>query len=275
VSKEEPRKPEDPLATVAALIRDVGQCAQCARRYGELAASVADPIFDRALALGSDVRRAARGAGDATAVDAAITELQSLLAECEASIARVRNGATYQEAATAFAAGAAARVAALAPAIFTDVTPYAPTGSLFWSVPIGSRRSETHFVPPEELAVRLRAIATEGLRAEGPPPELGGDEVIRPIVLATQPDDAESPITLAYDARAVAIPVCALAGTDLVLLYAERLVAPFAVTCSPSVDDEWWTVRPDAYRDYLEALRTTLSPGGLSVVVEKRREDRA
>jgi hypothetical protein len=69
--------------------------------------------------------------------------------------------------------------------------------------------------------------------------------------------------------------MCTLAGTDLVLLYAERLVAPFVVTCSPSVDDEWWAVRPDAYRDYLEALRSTLSPGGLSVVVEKRREDRA
>jgi hypothetical protein len=271
VSTREPPIPEDPLADAAALIRDVGRSAQQARRYRALAAAVADPIFDRALAIGSDVRRAMRSEASQAlpAVTTAVDELRALLTRCGAAIAEVKRSPTYEEAAAAFAAGAAERVAALAAALFTDVTSDLPKGTYYWAVPVTSGRSGAHFLPAGDLATRLHRMATDGLAADSHPPELGGDETIRPLYLTDRPDETESPIALAFEPDALPTAIGRLAGTNAVLVYTARLRADFTVTCAASVDDEWWNVTPDAYRDYLQEFRDTLSPYGLRVIVER------
>jgi hypothetical protein len=261
--------PLDPLAEAAALIREVGRSAQRARRYRNLATQVATPVFDRALAIGSDIRRTIRSSEPhPTAIAAAIAELRGLLAACENAIARVQVSALYREAVASFAAGATAQVAALAPTIFTDVTPHAPTGILYWAVPISGGRSGAHFLPPTEFAARVQQMATEGLLAAPSPPEFGGDDTIAPVLLSDKHDGSESPVALAFEPHTLSAPVCRLDGSNVVLFYAKRLSAAFTVTCSRSVDDEWWNVRPDAYQEYLAELREALIARALRVAIE-------
>jgi hypothetical protein len=262
--------PPDPLADAAALIRDVGQSAQRARRYRALAVALAEPIFDRALAIGSEIRRAARGSDPrpAEAIAEAIAELRDLLARCNESIAGVQASPTYREAVESFALGSAARVAALATSLFTDVSSCAPTGLLYWAVPISSGQTGSHFLPAGELAGRLKAIAAGGIIAPRQAPELGGDENITPVLLTEEHDGSESPIALAYDPHALTGPVSHLDGSNIALFYAARLTGAFTVHCLATVTDEWWNVRPDAYREYLQDLQTALRTAGLRAVVE-------
>ena len=269
-TREPPMPGPDPLAEAAALIRDVGRSTQHARRYRDLAVAVAEPILDRTLAIGSDLRRAARGRGPepATAIAAAIAELRNLLARCEEAIDGIKTSSAYQEAVASFAAGEAERVAPLATAIFTDVIPYEPAGFLYWAVPLSNGRSGTHFLAPEEVAARLYVIAIEGFSAAIQPPELGGDETIRPVMLTDQHEGSESPLALAFEPHAIPAPVCRLEGSNVVLFYAERLAATFVVSCTANVNDEWWKARPDTYRQYLEELRDALSARALRAVIE-------
>jgi hypothetical protein len=159
-------------------------------------------------------------------------------------------------------------VAELATSLFTDVSPGAPTGLLYWAVPISSGQTGSHFLPAGELASRLKAIAAEGIIAPRQAPELGGDEHITPVFLTEEHDGAESPIALAYDPHALPAPVCRLDGSNVALFYARRLASAFTVHCHATVTDEWWHVRPDAYREYLQDLHAALSAEGLRAVVE-------
>ena len=261
--------PLDPVAEAAALIREVGRSAQRARRYRDLATQLATPVFDRALAIGSDVRRTIRSSEPhPTAITAALAELRELLASCENAITRIQVSALYREAVASFAAGATAQVAALAPPIFTDVTPHAATGILYWAVPIGAGRSGAHFLPPTEVAARVQQMASEGLVAAPSPLELGGDDTIAPVLLSDEHDGSESPVALAFEPHTLSAPVCRLDGSNIVLFYAKRLRAAFTVTCARSVDDEWWSVRPDAYQEYLAELREALIERALRVAIE-------
>jgi hypothetical protein len=54
-------------------------------------------------------------------------------------------------------------------------------------------------------------------------------------------------------------------GTGVVLFYAERLRAKFTIACVADVDDEWWRIRPDAYRSYVDDLEAALAVEGLTV----------
>jgi hypothetical protein len=261
-----PAAPADPLARVADLIRDVGLAAERARRYRALATSVAEPAFERALAIGASIRRSLRDPERqrADAGDAA-RELETLLDRCTRAVVDVQASAVYHDAVAAVAAGATGHVATLAPLLFSDVEPFPDARVLYWPVPIAGPRSAGHFLPPEECAARIAEHAADGLVATLPPPELGADEHIPAIVLSAEHDVAESPIALAIEASALGAPLCRLGGGTTAFFYAPRVRVSFRVRTAAIVSDEWWAVRPDAYRAYVEALRDALAPTGIGI----------
>jgi hypothetical protein len=253
---------DDPLDAAAALIREVGALTQVARRYRDLAASVAEPTFERTVALGSAVRRAGRSIDPDPVVRMAVAELQQLKARCEQALESMRKSEPYLRAAAAFGAGDAARVAALAPELFTAVEPYRPDGDLYWPVSLRSDRAEPHFLAPQECAARIRNLAREGIPAASFPSELGSDDIIQAVHLTDEQDASASPIALAVARGALPGALCIVPETGTVLFYARVLRVPFVVRYTAEVEDEWWRVRPDAYRRYLDELRSALAPGG-------------
>jgi hypothetical protein len=262
----------DPLETAATLIRDVGEIARRARRYRALVSDLAEPAFDRALALGSEIRRAARTTQPHAAIAAAIAELRELQSRCEAAIAEVKRSRDYEVAVARFRAGAADQVATLAPRIFTGVATSDRRGALFWTLPLGSRRGGPHFLPAEDCAARVRTIVSEGLPGPTTPPELGGDETINPVALSDEHDGSESPIALRFQARDLPTPLCRIEGSSIVLVYVARLKAELVVSCQATVEDEWWRVRPDSYREYLGELEAALVWYEIPMVREREND---
>lgn len=260
---------EDPWGEVAALIAEAARSAEDARRYRALADTIAAPCFERALALGSEVRRAARQGATASAA-AFVAELQELTARSRTAIAEVRSSSIYQEATSAYAAGDSARTADLACELFADVGVHPNPAALYWMVALGGRRASDHFLPASELAVRIEQCRREGVRAEPTPPSRGGDEAILPVQLSEQHDPSESPVALVFEPAMLPGPVCQLLGSEPVFFYASRLAAEFSVSCAPSVDDEWWKIRPDAYQAYLDELREALLTRAIRVLIEPR-----
>lgn len=253
---------DDPIERIAAAIRDVGAHARYARRYRALAAVIADPVFDRVLEIGSEVRRAARGAEPAGRIAAALGELASLEARCAAAIDGIRSSEAYRAAVASFEAAAVERVARCAPDLFTDVAPYAPGHPVYWPVPLGAGRSGPHFVPPEQCAARIMQMTADGIAAPATPPDLGGDDAIRPVVLSDDLDPLESPVALVFEPEVVPGPLCRLETDGSVLFYGERLEATPRVACVATVEDEWWRTRPDFYRDYVDGLQRALQAAG-------------
>jgi len=266
----EPRAPADPLGRVADLIRDVALAAERARRYRSLAASVAEPTFERTLAIGTAIRRSLRDPERqrADAADAA-RELEALLAGCTRALADFEASALYREGVAAAAAGATERLARLAPTLFSDVEPFPDARVVYWPVPIGGTGSASHFLPAAECAAHIAGYASAGLVAAVPPPELGADERIPAVVLAAEADAGESPITLAVAADAFPAPLCRVAGRATILCYAARVRVPFRVRAAAAVSDEWWSIRPDAYRTYVEEVRSVLAASGIALDVEE------
>jgi hypothetical protein len=252
----------DPIQRIAAAIRDVGAHARYARRYRALATSVAEPVFDRVLEIGSEVRRAARGTNPESAIAEALHELQALEARCTAGVDHVRGTEAYRDTAASFRAGAVDRVASRAPEVFTDVAPYAPGHAVYWPVSLSAGRSGPHFIPPEECAARIVRIASDGIAAPETPADLGGDEAITPVVLSDDLDPFESPVALAFDPKALPGPLCRLESDGTVLFYGARLLGTPRVQCLATVEDEWWRTRPDFYRDYLNGLQRALQAAG-------------
>ncbi len=264
--------PEDPVADdalgrVADLIRDVGIRARHARRYRALASTIADPTFDRVLELGSEVRRAARGARPEAALSGAIAELEALDAHCAAAVAEVRQSRAYREAAESYQTGQVERVTLAAPALFTDIAPHAPRHAVYWALPLGGGRSGAHFLPPADCVARIRRLVSDGLGAPDTPPELGGDETIRPVVLSDEHDGLESPIALAFDPDVLPGPLCRIEDGSTVLFYGDRLRALPRIQCLATVDDEWWRTRPDFYREYVDGLQHALQASGLGTTL--------
>lgn len=253
---------EDLLGTVSSRIRDVGSLARHARRYRALVAVVAEPVFDRVLALGSEVRRAARGEYPHGALTAAVRELAQLEARCNTALAEVTASHEYLEALTCFDAENVEGVAMRAPAIFTSVLRHEPDGDLYWPVPLTGDRSGPHFIPPEHCAARIRAVVADGLVASETPVDLGGDASITPVVLNDEHDGSESPIALIFEPKLLPGPVCRLADSSAVLFYGKRMRATPRITCRAGVDDEWWRIRPDSYRRYLADLQRALQIQG-------------
>ena len=262
--------PADPLARLADAIREVGLAAERARRYRALATSVAEPAFERALAIGTAIRRSLRDPERQRADAAEATrELATLLDGCTRAVADVQASAAYRDAVDALAAGATDRVASLAPLLFSGVEPWPDARRVYWPVPIASPRSGSHFLPPAECAARIAACAADGVDAATPPPELGADEHIPAIVLGTEHDVAESPLVLVIEATALPAPLCRLAGGTTAFFYAPGVRVPFRVCTAAIVSDEWWAVRPDAYRAYVDELRSALAPRGIAVETEE------
>ncbi len=250
----------------AALITEVGRLSEDARRYRALGTLVAEPTFDRVLAIGSEVRQAARAGRNAPIVTA-VLELRALLARCANALTELRADETYREMLASYAAGDAARTVEIAAKVYTDVTTAIASRPLHWPVPLRGRGAVEHFVPAERCAGTILDLAATGIPAPGEVPDLGGDGAVRPIRFSESPDPAESPITLVVAPDVLPGPVGRLAGSDVVLWYAERLKIPFGVAATASVGDEWWQVRPDAYRTYLEDLRRALAGSGWNLDV--------
>ncbi len=249
----------DAAERATVLLRDVASSAEDARRYRALATRIAEPALDRALAIGSVIRRELRtGPSPRPAVAAALSELQELLDACRSAIAEVRSSRDYVEAASGFARGDTERVASLAPAIFAGVVPAEGCATVFWPVPIAARIPGSHFVPAEKCAAHILALSNEGIPAALPPPDLGADDLIGAVPLSEEHDGADSPIALAFNADELPAPVCRLQDTPTLLFYAPRLRCEFAIHAAGTVSDEWWAVRPDAYRRYLDELRHAL-----------------
>jgi hypothetical protein len=181
------------------------------------------------------------------------------LASCWSAIDDVRTSQIYREAVAHFSEGEAERAATGAIEIFASVVPHAATDTLYWAMPIRGERSGAHFLEPEECASRLSMIAAEGVPAAAEQLDLGGDEAIRPVLLTDEHDGSESPIALTFEPGTLPGRVCRLDGSNVALFYAERLRADFTVRCTPIVSDEWWSIRPDAYREYVVALRQALA----------------
>ena len=255
---------EDPFETAAALIRDVAAEAERARRYRTLAAQVAEPTFERALAIGTLIRQRFRQPVPETgAVATLIDELQSLRRHCAAAVAERQADADYRQLLDAVAVEAWLDVARLAPPVFTGVEPYPDAPALHWSVAIAGRRAGSHFVSPDECARRIARVAADGFPAETPAPELGADEHVPVVLLSDEPDATESPLALVLERSP--LPVCRIEGTTVALVYGRRLRADLHLWCAPEVSDEWWSVRPDAYRRYLADVQAALSGAGLSL----------
>lgn len=248
----------DAWEEAAALITEVARLAEDARRYRALVPTVAEPTFDRALAIGSEIRAAVR-AGRSEALDAAVRELLELRRHCEGALAELRASAPYRDLVAAYVTGDAARATDLASRIYSDVTPAPATDALHWPLPIRGRGGTRHFVSAEECAAKIGALAASGIPAPAEAPAVGGDATVRPIRLSFTPDAAESPISLVIGPEAVPGPIARVAASDVALWYAERLSAPFVVRAAATVGDEWWQVRPDAYRSYVESLRGALA----------------
>src|SRR5207249_6113584 len=98
-----------------------------------------------------------------------------------------------------------------------------------------------------------------------------GDDLVRPLRLGESHDESESPIALAFPPGSVPGAVGRLSGGGVVLLYAPRLRADFTVSCVARVSDEWWKIRPGAYRSYLEELRGALEARSLGLEIEPER----
>jgi hypothetical protein len=259
----------DPVERAAQLIREVGLAAQRARRYRGLAASVAEPAFERALAIGTAIRQALRDPVRQRAeAEHAAVELATTLERCTRAVAELQTEQPYREALDAVAAGALDRLARIAPAIFTDVEPFPDSRLVFWPVPIAGRTQTAHFLPPSECAERIRRLALEGFEAATPPPDLGADERIPAIVLADEPDVTESPLAVVVEAAAFPAPLCRLAGGSAALFYARRVRLPFRVRAAATLTDEWWAIRPDAYRTYVDELRASLAAIGIELETE-------
>ena len=181
--ESDPPEGADPVPRVADLIREVGLAAEDARRYRALADTVAEPAFERALAIGTIIRQALREPERQRAAAAdAIAELQGILDGCARAMADLRASATYRDALAAVAAGTVDRLATLAAAIFSDVEPFPNATVLYWPVPIAGPRGVAHFVPPRQCAARILQRADEGLLAASPPPERGADDRIPAVV---------------------------------------------------------------------------------------------
>jgi len=250
----------------ATLIAETARSAQNAHRYRALATTVADPVFDRVLALGSEIRRATHKRMTAT-IPAVLKELRSLRRCCEERIREVRAGTAYRELVAAYTGGSVTCATTLAAEIFTDVTVESPSQLLQWAVPLAGRRSDEHFVPPERCARSIQIWATSGITAPLEPPDMGGDDTIRPLRLTEAPDHSESPIALAFTTGELPGPVGRLGERGIRLWYAKQLRVPFTVHAAPTIDDEWWEVRPAAYESYVAALRPALTAARITLVI--------
>lgn len=255
----------------AELLGELGRRAQYAARYRTLATTVAEPAFDRAIAIGSEIRQADR-AGRSALIAAAVDELREQLRRCEEGIRDVQTSAIHRALVGAYAAADVEHATELAVSVFAGVTNDAPRVARHWPVSISGGRSADHFISPERCVATIRRALEEGIAAPEEAPALGGDDHVRPVRLTSSADAAESPITLLFEPDRLPGPLGAL-GEDVGLWYAERLQANFTVTAAATVSDEWWEIRPDAYDQYVTTLGRVLAEAGLSLSL--RSETRA
>ncbi len=254
----------DPFDEAATLIADLGRCYARARRYRVLAAECEERYLARALAIGGNVREWARAPEpDRVACAAAVAELRRLGGECDAAIRDVQESAPYRAAVRAWDANRFVEVAALAPAIFDSVEPFAATHALHVPVSVTARRGGEHFLPPAIVAERLVDLMRDGLPAAEPVPDFGADDHLGAVLLDEDAEAMAAPVTIVVDPADVSWPLFRLEPAGEVLVYVPRLQARMRVCCASEVGDEWWAVRPDAYGRYVADLERELRARGV------------
>jgi hypothetical protein len=249
----------------AALLTEIGRCYATARRYHAIAADCETRIFERALAIGGELRLRTTEVRPELAADA-VHELTALRAACEAAVRGVRESAAYRAAEAAWDHERFAEVAALAPAIFDGIEVDEESRTLYLPVAVTGRRGGEHFLAAAVVADRIAALQREGIPRADPPPALGADERLGAVVLDADLETSESPVVLAVEAAALPLPRFRLEPAGETLVYAPRLLVPVRVRLAPSVTDEWWAVRPDAYAEFAATLTAELRARGIDDV---------
>jgi len=249
----------DILDEIARAITEVADCHLHGRRYRSIAAFCEREVLEPALAIGSEVRCAHRRGGPARERAAAmIEELRRLKGACESAIAEVHASASYRVLVEAWNGGRHRDVAAAAPAVFTAVEPYPRCPTVYHPVVVATRRAGAeHFIAPVDCADSIARVAREGI-APARALDLGADETVQAVALSDDFDTLETPIALAIDPAAVGLPMCRVTPAGDALVYTPLLRAPWHVRVAAAVSDEWWAVRPEAYRDYVAELKSEL-----------------
>jgi len=248
----------------AHLIAEVGHAYLRARRYRAIVEQC-EEWLGRAMDVGARLRAQGRTPSGGPAPDrAALEELRGLVSGFAAAVGRVRGSDAYQRAAAAWDARRFDAVAALAPAVFADVTLHPTRGVLHVSVDVaGGRGSAEHFASPAAVAERVVALVRGGIPAADPPPEIGADEILRAVLLEEDAEACGSPVTIAVAAADVLLPTFRADASGLVLVYAERLSAAATVRLASETADEWWAIRPDAYATFSRELSGALRALGV------------
>jgi hypothetical protein len=253
----------DCLDQVSELIAEVGACYEAARRYRRLAGVCEERYLAPALDIASVLRRIVRSeTPDRGLFERQIARLREVRAECGAAIEEVRATDLYRRARAAWHEGRGDELLRTLPGIFACIAPERPTAPVYHPVSLRGPRTEggEHFIPATACADRLALLAREGIPAESVENGLGTDGEIHAVRLGDDPASFESPITLRIEPMALRdAAVCRVALTGDFLVYVPRLRTRFEVHCEPTVSDEWWSIRPDAYRSYLQELRDALA----------------
>ena len=183
----------------------------------------------------------------------------------------VQASAPYQEAVASFAAGATERVAALAAGdLHRCDFPCRRRASSIGRYRSAAGRSGVHFLPPAEIAPPAFSRSPPKASWQPPsPPELGGDETIAPVLLIGRARWTRRARSRSPSNRTPCRPPSAVStGATSSSSTPSDFVPTSPSAARRTVNDEWWNVRPDAYREYLEELREALSARALRVVIE-------
>ena len=257
------------LELVNDLVAKIGAAYKNAGRYRRLAPTCETRYLGPALTISSALRRIIRSDEPRRVeIEGQIARLRELLAECEAAIDEVRASDLYRRTHLAWQEGDGEYLSHALPEIFSSVAAERPNAPLYYPIQLRNPRAEKregHFTPAIALAERIALLARDGIPAESSGNGLGTDELIRAVPLGDDPESIESPVAVRIAPEALrAVAVCRVDLADDLLAYTPRLSAGVEVHCAPEAGDEWWAIRPDAYREYVLELRDALAARGIA-----------
>jgi hypothetical protein len=259
----------DILEEIAGAITEVADCHLRGRRYRMIAAFCEREVLEPALAIGSEVRLTHRRGGPARErATAMLDELRRLKDACESAIAGVHASAPYRVLVDAWNGGRHGDVAAAAPGVFTAVESYPRCPIVYHPIIVATRRAGAeHFITPVACAESIARVAREGI-APARALDLGADEAVQAVALSDGFETLETPIAVAIDPAVVGVPMCRVVPVGDALVYTPLLRVPWHVRVAAAATDEWWAVRPEAYRDYVQELKAELAARRIALTTD-------